>query len=267
MKLNTFYRISDGSYSKPKLPGLEKLDCLKNYTNCFDSTLTIIADNCNRNTIKNLNNFNIVETNLGNAGSFIYSVELACKLNDNDFVYIVEDDYLHMEDEKTQIVLEEGLKLADYVSLFDHPDKYSALYDYGETTKVVKSLSSNWKHTCSTTMTFATTAGQLKKDINIWKKYTAENHPQDHLAFLDLKNQNRTLISSIPGRAFHTDLTEYLRWNLPVDAWAVNLAELYLRNNLGSIEFDCKQAFDNEHGINRLFYLAAYLSKKKQTSI
>lgn len=241
-----FYRISDKSYVKNKFPGITKKMCLKNFIFCFDWTFahqantrgsqtTIIADNCNFDTVDMCREFcpNIVETNLGNAGSLIHAIKLALELPDDEIVYFIEDDYLHREnniltrsidyDLDLRKVLEEGLEIADYVTLYDHPDKYAEEYNFGEITKVLRTKLIHWKYTISTTMTFATKVGTLRKDLAVWEKYTAGDHPHDHEIFLEL-GVNRKLAVTIPGLAYHTDLTYPEKaMRIQLDKWLLDL--------------------------------------------
>lgn len=200
MKL--YYRISDSSYNKPKLIGATKKACLINFVKCFHKVifngptyhsnklpLTIIADNCNEETLDFLNQLDmpVIRTNYGNAGSLIHSLKIAISesLVDEEIVYFCEDDYLHLP--KSPLLLEEGIKRSDYITLYDHPDKYRFEYSGGEFSKVIKTNSSHWRYTVSTCMTFGTTIGKLKEDISIWEKHTEGSHPHDHHIFSELK--------------------------------------------------------------------------------
>ena len=137
-------------------------------------------------------------------------------------------------------VFEEGLGLGHYVTLFDHPDKYTQAYDFGETSKVRKTLSCHWRFTASTCMTFGTKVGNLKADYEIFKKHCRYEHPHDHFIFMELKSLGRLLALSIPGAACHTDLTVSANiGTVVIDEWAIYLmiAQLYKLlkgKNLGS---------------------------------
>jgi hypothetical protein len=143
---------------------------------------------------------------LGNAKSFLYIIQFAIDNFDRDeLVYLVEDDYLHLNG--APLALGEAINLqADYLTLYDHPDKYSSEYNYGmDSVRVVPTSNFHWKQTISTTMTFATTPAVLKRDIEIWTRAANSNPPTDHQAFLELRQQERTLFSCIPGQSTHTE--------------------------------------------------------------
>ena len=59
----------------------------------------------------------------GNSGSFRLAVDLVT-LHPADIYYFVEDDRLHLPRQKS--FLAAGLKCFDFVSLYDHPDKYQS---------------------------------------------------------------------------------------------------------------------------------------------
>ena len=214
--IKTFYRISDKSYPKGKLPGASKAVCLHNFLESFNKdAITIIADNCSDNilTMCATTGCEITQTSLGNAGSFKFATERALELPDETIVYFCEDDYLHLRTASNYFTsepannLEEGLLVANYVTLYDHIDKYLCEYNDGEVTKVYRTLHSHWKHSISTTMTFATKVGTLREDMDIWRKHTSGTHPEDHLIFTALHEKGRTLGVQIPGTACHIDLT------------------------------------------------------------
>jgi glycosyltransferase involved in cell wall biosynthesis len=110
----------------------------------------------------------IIESNLGNSGSFVSALELAVKLPPDDMVYFVEDDYIHKADAVK--VLAEAIPFADYVTVYDHPDKYGPYYDGGEVSKVFRTKSSHWRFTQSTTMTFAAQVKTLQEDLEYYCK-------------------------------------------------------------------------------------------------
>ena len=192
------YRISDNSYKKTKLPCCNKFICMENFIECFSKIDLIVADNCNQDTLEFIKNnkCNYVSTNLGNAGSFIYALDCVLNLPNDEIVYFVEDDYLHNNNRSNlELVVRQGLSFSDYVTLYDHPDKYGANYDYGEICKVRYLDRLHWRSTISTTMTFATTVKTIKEDKDIFEKICHNQfHPNDHQIFLELKNVKNTTI-------------------------------------------------------------------------
>lgn len=276
MKL--YYRISDKSYQKDKVPGATKQSCFRNFVWAFadilaePNQLTILADNCESETLTWVKNteFPVLTTNLGNAGSLQYALELAIKENpENELVYFCEDDYLHRDVAPT--LLMEGIKRADYITLYDHPDKYTRQYDLGEISKVIRTASSHWRYTISTCMTFGVRVGTLKEDMTVWKEFTSDQHPWDHEIFKKLtKEQNRRLGVCIPGSACHTDLTVSGQFRtIMIEPWAITLMIQQLEERIAlwfvANGSEAKPIYDDlvgqKKGWERLVALDVFLSQ------
>lgn len=227
--MKIYYRVSNNSYNKIKLENATKEYCLSNFLSVFspdEHEINIIADNVTDlgliDFLENIKNIKLEHTNLNNAQSFKYVFEKSLQSNLNDIVYFVEDDYLHLP--LSPIAIEEGIKISDYITLYDHPDKYinrSAggdnpfIEDGGEITRVVKTNSSHWKLTNSTTMTFASTVSTLIDDKDTWLKHLQTAHPNDFIAFLELREKGRTLLSPLPGLSTHCEikyLSPFTNW-------------------------------------------------------
>ncbi|MCK9458615.1 MAG: hypothetical protein M0R80_03165 [Proteobacteria bacterium] len=224
------YRISNtNSRGKPKVPGATKAFCLQNAWSMFpNADWLFIADNCDEETIQlcEKKDFTFV-TNLGNCGAFRLALNLACNsLDDDDLIYLMEDDYLH--NENSEAMLQQGLQKADYVTLYNHPDKFEKRYDFGEIAKVIRIGQTYWKHTISTTMTFAARAKTLKEDRDTWIKFTQGAVPHDHKAFCSL---DRALICPIPGLSCHMDLSDSNEEYLP--NWVVEKLSIPFKELLG----------------------------------
>lgn len=232
--LYILYRISDKGNIKDKLPHAGKIHCLKNFLSVFGPEgFFIFADNCKSETTEGLRELGLTPfvTSLGNSKSWRYAAEYAMNnFKDDDVVYFVEDDYLHLP--KSREILLEGIAIADYVSLYDPPDKYvdsdkggnPFIHGGGENTKVLLTAGSHWKITNSTTMTFAVKIRTLREDKKIWWEFTRECC-RDFPAFQrlcgigSLKNRflgkKRKIITPIPSLATHIEL-KYLA---PLTDW------------------------------------------------
>jgi hypothetical protein len=234
--MHTIYRISDGGYKKEKLEFADKFYCLENYLSVFgNDNLVLFADNCKEETLERLRKYpiRIFESNEGSsAKSWRMVAEYAMKeYSNNELVYFLEDDYLHLKGAKK--CLEEGLEIADYVTLYDHPDKYlnpkeggnPMVVKGGEYTQVLLTKSTHWKITNSTTMTFASKISTLKEDWEIWDEFTKGSLPSDDQIFLKLQSlkklkyklfgKNRKLISPIPSMSTHVEK----KWLAPLIDW------------------------------------------------
>ena len=228
--MHVLYRISNNSYKKERLSFASKEYCLNNF---IDNVLghadkmTIIADCVNdglRDSIDRCRTkkIEIMHKELGsNGASFRFQIDLASTLPDDEIVLFQEDDYLYKSanwpystNTSYNGLIAEALDFADYVSFYDHPDKYlppklggnKFITDKGvENTGVFRTKNSHWKYTNSTTCTFATTAKVIKLDKNIWKTFCPESHPYDFQSFLALGVRGRLLATSIPGKSTHTE--------------------------------------------------------------
>lgn len=240
MKL--IYRISDAGYNKVKPDYINNENCLRNATRMFEqSSWLVIADNVSEETKKMIEKYthpdtiNYVSVGHG-AGTFNLALDYALTLPDDEIVYFLENDYLHKLN--SHEVLLEGSELgADYVSLYDHPDKYidpaygGNPYCYGgaEDTRVYLSKSCHWKLTNATTMTFAAKVKTLREDESILRKWTSSTHPHDFQMFLELRDKGRSLIIPIPGYSTHGEtawLTPLIEWNNIV------INDIYSNNNI-----------------------------------
>ncbi len=210
--LKKIYRICDNRDGKTLIQGVTKRKCFLNFIKVFgNSNLTIVADNTRQETLDFLNSYtdNIHVTSLGNSKSFMYALDLALMNDEHMNVYLVEDDYLHVED--AEKFIQEGLQNADYVSLYDHLDKYIEpspnpfVKNGGEDTKVILTPSTHWKYTNSSTMTFAARVNTLKEDYKVMRQHCITDIPQDFFMFTSLLKKGRRIVTPIPGRSTHCD--------------------------------------------------------------
>jgi hypothetical protein len=231
--INVIYRISDNGYKKPKFSNATKIHCLENAQREFGfANIHLFVDDVNlTNEVREMamspRSGTMPAVHLytagSSAGSFRHVFNYALTtFKSEDVVYFLEDDYLHLPNSAT--IMEEGMAIADYVSLYDHADKYIPASkggnpfieaDGGEITKVFRTKSVHWKLTNSTTMTFATTISQLHQDADIWQKYTTGTHPHDMQIFLDLRDRGRSLITPLPGYSTHCEP----QWASPGTDW------------------------------------------------
>lgn len=167
----------------------------------------------------------VIRTTLSNAGAYMYAVKFAIDtFRDDDMVYLAEDDYIYTPDAPG--ILAEGIAISDYVSGYDHPDKYvnhneggpnPFIQDGGEVTRVLLTANHHWKHTNSCCMTFACKVKTLKADWDIYMKYCSSTHPHDFPMFCELVQQRgRRLISAIPGVSTHGET----QWLSPLVDWS-----------------------------------------------
>lgn len=253
-----FYRYSDSKNNKGRPPYFTKDKCLRSFLLKFrprngiyetiengdqnsdqnsqqkqqqDNVIYIIADNVCEDTYNYLvrlvgTNY-VIRTALFNSKSFLFTIKMAIEMFDDDEkIYLVEDDYIHTNDASK--IIEEGLDLAEYVSGYDHADKYinhedggpnPFIANGGEETMVMITKSRHWKITNSCCMTFATTIKIAKEDLHIYESYCQNDIPDDFGMFTELKHRGRRIISCIPAVSTHCE-TE---WLSPFIDWEAEL--------------------------------------------
>jgi len=222
-----YYNKSAGS-NKAKLAHATKEHCLKNTINVFGKkNITIIGDNLNTETEDIVNSLSlklIKVTNGNGSATFRNALDLAIEENNDDnIVYLLEDDFLHLSHAKK--ILEEGVRLSNwYVTGYDHPDKYinkenggnPYIESNGEVTRLIKSNSTHWKITNSTVMSFAASVKRLKQDKELLYKFSSNNITDSFGFFTELSNtKNIGCLSSVPGVSTHAEI----KWLSPFTDW------------------------------------------------
>lgn len=155
------------------------------------------------------------------AHSFLNLLDHIEKQNDiidpEDIVYILEDDYVHFPGWHKVLREAFDLKVADYVTLYDHPDKYDQTIYKGLQSHIYKSQSTYWRSTPSTTNTYAMKYKTLLNSLHIHKKYsdTKVGYTFDHDKFLHLGRIGYKLISCMHGYSSHVEtnhLSPFVDW-------------------------------------------------------
>ena len=221
--MKIIYRISDTGYNKVKPDYITNESCLKNFVSIFNNqNLYIIADNCSKETMNMITKYvhlpNIVNVSIGHgAGTFNLALDMALKWEDDEIVYFVENDYIHLPNSAQ--MLEEGFKLgAPYVTLYLHPDKFMTPLqggnpevdnDGGYLTRIYRGETQLFGMFNSTTMTFAARVKSLREDETILRKYTSGKHPDDFKMFLELRDNGKALLCPLNTFSTHGE-TQWL---------------------------------------------------------
>ena len=230
--IKVIYRISDAGYNKVKPFYINNANCLENAVRVFGKeNFHVIADNVSEKTKQIIWDCDIEDKQIDyvsvghGAGTFNLALDWALKQDEETLVYFLENDYIHKPN--SDKILLEGIELgADYVSLYDHPDKYIpgnrggnpfVDTDGGEVTKIYLSQSCHWKLANSTTMTFAGKVKSLKRDETILRKWTnMGDYPRDFDMFLELRENGVALMTPIPGYSTHGETA----WLSPLTDWS-----------------------------------------------
>jgi hypothetical protein len=205
--MKIIYRISDTGYNKIKPDYINNENCLLNALDMFSTEKhdwLIIADNVSQATTQMLEKYvlNIKHVSVGHgAGTFNLALDKALTYDDNEIVYFIENDYLHTDNWVEEIVTlfqtyPQGL---NYVSLYDHNDKYFLpMYD-NLASKIFTTPTKHWRTTPSTCGSYI-----ISKNIFIEDEDINTGGPGDHDKFLHLNStKNRFVLTPIPGLSTH----------------------------------------------------------------
>ena len=237
-KIEVFSRhciTSSISQHKKRLPGFDRAKCYRNLLATADLArvnFTFFLDTARGDPrghylyppggIEGV----VVELSEGSeAGAFLRLLDFVEKLSldPGTILYFVEDDYLHRPGWID--ILEEGFQIegADYITLFDHRDKYFFPSYSKLRAQLFATASCHWRTTPSTTQTFATRFKTLIEDLPIHRRFSQKRAiSADHEKFCYLGKRGRRLLSSIPGWSTHVeepfaspciDWDPYLRMN------------------------------------------------------
>jgi hypothetical protein len=123
---------------------------------------------------------------LGNSGSHRQALALLERTaGDDDLVYVVEDDYLHLEEALPALVAAAAeLPQADYLTLYRDPPGYHGRDDRDRRPLALTAVGRRWTSVESTTMTFAARMGVLRRDSWIQWLGTQKPYPADRAIWL-----------------------------------------------------------------------------------
>lgn len=178
-----------------------------------NSDLTLLADGDPPGSVGDLPWDSVVRLPNGtNSQSFLRSLDFALEsCNPADTLYLVEQDYLHVQEARA--VLTDGVALNPdgYVTLFDDPLYYWPSTDVAPVsaeTRLVVGTTRHWRTAPSTTMTFAAPTWVLSEDYALIDQLMVGTvKPPDRMLWREISRKGRTLLSSVPGAATHVETT------------------------------------------------------------
>jgi hypothetical protein len=134
-------------------------------------------------------------------------------MESNDLIYWLENDYMHVDGWVDKLTtLFKTYSGLDYVSLYDHNDKYTAAEYEDLVSKIIVTENHHWRTTPSTCGSYIITRKTFEEDYDI-----QSTHVGDHNTFLWLnENRQRFVFSPIPGLSTHcmeTLLSPTIKWN------------------------------------------------------
>lgn len=224
-----------------------KIKVFENFKNTLDSNLanyTIVYDefygSIEKTFLSNESNVEII--NCGSeTDSFLSTLDIIQSKNfeDNTLIYFLEDDYLHKSG-WCDIMLEGFTLNPHYLTLYD----FDFFINSGYLSEIFVTESSHWRAVPATTNTFACKYKTLLEDLEIHKKYSINgvkeqegfHFSKDYDKFWELQEQNKYLISPIPGWSTHCDANH----TSPVINWEKIMNETYTKKQKTTICIDYK---------------------------
>ncbi len=210
MKIHIYYRhaaVNDLGRYRPSWFNYEKcflnlLKTIEGYNNVY---LTVVMDGYDPTNFiyKYKDQYELFQTNKNSSLSSWRDLLAYVKeqsMAPDELIYWVENDYLHVEGWVDKITtLFKTYSGLDYISLYDHNDKYT-YPDYDNlASKIIVTENHHWRTTPSTCGTYIVSREIFDKDYDI-----QSTHIGDHNTFLWLnENRQRFVFSPIPGLSTH----------------------------------------------------------------
>ena len=194
-------------------------------------------DNCLNNILSTIENIDFIKFHLVHDGvnnstdpriHFIQNIEgkseykswsealkyaKTLDLKDDDLIYFIENDYLHVKGWPYKIKeLTETYNDLSYITLYDHPHFYNQR-DYPDlSTYLLSTKTHHWGIRPTTTGTFIVSKKVFDQDYDLWL-----NDPRgDHYKFTELANQKgRSVVFPISSLSTHCEI----EWLAPTVNW------------------------------------------------
>jgi hypothetical protein len=173
--------------------------CLKSFVRAYASVkpfVHFICDNCPSEYEQMLNDYctlpyNIEWTNMGVHENAKHQYDF---VDDSEYFLFQECDYLYLPDKRVGEMMLEAAKQCDFISPYDHPDKYPH-----EVSDIKIIGGRHWKHTISTTSTFMARGEMVRKELDLFRGFGWE----DHGRWVKLGEMGYKLYTPIPSLATH----------------------------------------------------------------
>ena len=241
--VRVFYRIYPGNNGRSPIFSDDKIGlvrfCLRSFVEAFKASsphVTFILDSCDsgyRNWIEKHVPFEkeiLSFVGLGHVGSFFKQVELACKLEQDDLVFLAEDDYYYVGEAGPKLAA--AMERFDFVTPYDHAARYSIEQErapcyvsfYG---------GHHWRTQCSTCLTFGARVDRLSQVKETIFRHGVSDHPMWVQILRErpriLKRRTYRLYGPIPSLATHLVAGQLAPgfnweaiWKESMDRWSIH---------------------------------------------
>jgi hypothetical protein len=146
--------------------------------------------------------------------SYLYTWQYAKNLNigDKDIIYIAENDYMFVKGWPRKIMeLYQMYEDISYVSLYDHPDKYTHMIYADLTSAIYHTKTHHWRTVPNTTGSIIFNKQILEEDYDIHTSNASDFGRFEYLR----QNRQRFVLTPVPSLATHCEV-EYLA---PIINW------------------------------------------------
>lgn len=210
MKTHIFYRHYEieGNDYKGRLSWFDFEKCFLNFLDSIEGEnveLHVLMDGkASNNFIKKyLDKFTLHEFKGGSdfaSSMFAYKLAYSIVKDPLDLIYFVENDYLHIKGWVEKVTsLFNTYSNINYVSLYDHNDKYFLpMYD-DLASKIFTTQNHHWRTTPSTCGTYIIRNDLFQKDYDIHTSLQGDHNKYLWLA----QNRERFVVTPIPGLSTH----------------------------------------------------------------
>jgi len=213
-----------------------KIKVFDNFKNTLNSELvnyTIVYDefygSIDKTFLAKENNVEVIKCG-SETDSFLQTLDIIQSKNfdDETIIYFLEDDYLHRPGWSEVMI--EGFSIGShYVTLYD----FDFFIASGYLCEIFTTPSSHWRAVPATTNTFACRYKTLLEDLEVHKKHSINgvkeeegfHYSKDYDKFWELQQQQRYLISPMPGWSTHCDANHIS----PVVDWEKLMNDTYLK--------------------------------------
>ncbi|NDD59045.1 MAG: hypothetical protein EBZ47_07355 [Chlamydiae bacterium] len=221
--------FSDVSTHKKRPDGFSRKNCFENFVATLEGqkkvNVTFFLDTFfpmnSTHFILEQDRFPVVQYKQGSEGGsfcFLLDYVLQQSFSPDTIVYFLEDDYLHKPNWPKVLREAFNLEHIEYVSLYDHRDKYFLNQYKGLKSELFVTESAHWRESPSTTNTYAMKFSTLKRDQELHYAFSrGKKISEDHAKFCALKSQGSRLITPIPGFSTHMEpdyASPCVDWNL-----------------------------------------------------
>jgi len=130
----------------------------------------------------------------------VYKIIKDYECNDNDLIYILENDYLHINNWSEKLIeLYSTFNALNYISLYDHNDKYFLPQYQDLVSKIITTNTHHWRTTPSTCGSYIVPKKIFDEDYEIQTTIIGDHNKHLYLN----EHKNRFILTPIPGLSTH----------------------------------------------------------------